>query len=116
MKQKKITLDFGQFVLKAHLFNSSTASKFAECLPCNISLDKWGDELYGSIGRDLGEENLVSNVPSGGIAYTRNGYYICIFFGQTPAWPVEYIGQIEDSGWEKLTNSSSIHTVTINLV
>ncbi len=62
----------------------------------------WGNEFYGSIGKDLGEENPVPDIPLGGIAYTNQGNYVCFFFGQRPAWAVEYIGQILDDQWEKL--------------
>ncbi|MFC1862725.1 cyclophilin-like family protein [Thermodesulfobacteriota bacterium] len=42
-------------------------------------------------GINLGEDNPVPDIPPGGIAYTNNGNFLCIFFGQTPAWSVEYI-------------------------
>ena len=100
--KNQIQLDFGDFVLSAELFDTAIAEEFASHLPYRVSLTQWGNELYGSIGRDLGEENPVPDIPEGGIAYTRQGNYVCLFFGQRPAWAVEYIGRIEDDGWLQL--------------
>lgn len=115
MKKNQIILDFGTFSLDVELFDTTIAARFAENLPYTVSLEKWGNELYGSIGIDLGEENPVPAIPSGGIAYTNNGNYVCIFFGQTPAWPVEYIGRITGDNWKKLTHGSSFDSVIIKL-
>jgi hypothetical protein len=106
MSKNQILLDFGSICLEAELFDSSVADGFLKNLPCTVSLIKWGDELYGSIGIDLGEEKPVPDIPPGGIAYTNNGNYVCIFFGQTPAWPVEYIGQIKGDSWKTLIENS----------
>ena len=51
---------------------------------------------------DLGSDNPVPEIPEGGLAYTNNVNYFCVFFGQQPAWVVEYIGQIEGEYWKKL--------------
>lgn len=93
---KKIILDFKQFKLKAELFSTDIAGKFYNILPCPIDLTGWGHELYGTTGKDLGSENPVPLIPAGGLAYSTRGQYLCIFFGQTPAWPVEDIGRITD--------------------
>ena len=103
---KTIILDFADLKLEAELFKNSIAEKFYNNLPYSIELTGWGNELYGSIGKNLGEENPVPEIPSGGLAYTSRGNYLCIFFGQTPAWPVEYIGQIKGDTWKQLLNSS----------
>ena len=92
--KKQIILDFGSLVLEAELFDSVIATGFAENLPYTINLEHRGREVCGSIGINLGEENPIPDIPPGGIAYTNNGCYLCIFFGQKPAWSVEYIGQI----------------------
>jgi hypothetical protein len=114
MEQKKqIVVDFGSLLLDAELFDTSIASRFAEHMPYTVDLAKWGDELYGSIGIDLGREHPVPDIPPGGIAYTNKGDYVCIFFGQKPAWPVEYIGQITGDGWQKLVGNRSCKSVTI---
>ncbi len=108
-----IELDFGVFSLDAELFDNEIAKRFYEILPCQVNLTQWGGELYGTIGKDLGENNPVETIPPGGLAYTRKGNYFCIFFGQTPAWAVEYIGQISDNSWEKLNEHSGLESVNI---
>ncbi|MDY6824033.1 MAG: cyclophilin-like fold protein [Thermodesulfobacteriota bacterium] len=103
MAGRKIIIDFGEFELTATLFDTPIAGRFADTLPKTVSFTRWGGEMYGSIGADLGEETLVGDIPSGGIAYTNRGNYVCIFFGQRPAWPVDHIGQIDaDRSPEKI--------------
>jgi len=109
-----IKLDFGEVVLEAELFDCVVANKFMKHLPCTIELTKWGDELYGSIGRDLGVDNPILEVPAGGLAYTNQGNYLCIFYGQTPAWPVEYIGQIKGDEWKKLVSLNNCDSLKIS--
>lgn len=113
MQNKQVVLDFGSLVLEAELFDSPIAAKLFEKLPSTLTLTRWGDELYGDIGLDLGEDKPVPEIPPGGLAYTANGNYLCIFFGQTPAWPVEYIGQINEKSWEKLYEQPSAHSLTL---
>lgn len=113
MTNKNITLNFGSFELEAELFDSSIAEKFANNLPYTITLQKWGDEVYGTTGIDLGEEKPVPTIPPGGLAYTNNGNYLCVFFGQTPAWPVEYIGQVKGNTWKQLLENSSFSSLSI---
>jgi hypothetical protein len=113
MKKKRIELDFGAFVLEAELFDTVIARRFAKQLPCAIGLTSWDRELYGPMGTDLGEENPVPHIPEGGIAYTSNGNYVCIFFGQTPAWPVEHIGQMTGDQWTRLLENPSLDSVVI---
>ena len=115
MTQDQITLDFGAFVLDARLFDTAVARSFAEHLPYNVCLLQGGNELYGSIGRDLGEENPIEKIPPGGIAYTNNGNYVCIFFGGTPAWAVEHIGYILDDQWKTLVKNPLQDSVIIRL-
>ena len=112
---RMIELDFGDFILDAELFDTPIARKFAAHLPYTVRLEQWGQELYGSIGRNLGGENPVDDIPPGGIAYTSQGKYICIFFGQKPAWAVEHIGRILDDQWEKLVSHPEQDMVFITL-
>ena len=111
--KNRIVLDFGSFVLDAELFDTQISEKIVQHLPYQVSLTHWGNELYGSIGKDLGEEDPVPTIPPGGIAYTNQGNYVCIFFGQRPAWAVEYVGQIIDDQWEKLVQSPAQAAVEI---
>ena len=115
MADIQIIIDFGEFSIDAILFNTRIAEKFAQNLPYEVSLTTWGEELYGSIGIDLGEENPVPVIPPGGLAYTNNGNYVCIFFGQTPAWSVEHIGQMADDQWQQLVGAENIHRAVIRV-
>ena len=108
-----IELDFGSFVLEAELFDTGVAKRFADHVPYDVFLMQWGNELYGSVGIDLGEERPVPEIPAGGIAYTNQGNYVCIFFGQRPAWEVEYIGRIVGDQWRTLTEQPNQATVVI---
>ncbi|MFC1670820.1 cyclophilin-like fold protein [Spirochaetota bacterium] len=112
---KKIKLDFDDFILTAKLFDINTAKSLVEILPCKIELIKWGDELYGPLDLNVKEESLIPNIPEGGIAYTNRGNYLCIFYGQTPAWPVEHIGEIEGDSWKKLRGKPCLASVKISL-
>ncbi|MBS3731989.1 MAG: hypothetical protein KGY42_03695 [Desulfobacterales bacterium] len=108
-----VVLDFGGFVLRAELFDTAVARRFAGHLPYRVSLTHWDGELYGPIGRDLGEENPVADISPGGLAYTNQGHLVCIFFGQKPAWPVEHIGQIPGDHWRELLEHEDKHRLEI---
>ncbi|MBI4978620.1 MAG: hypothetical protein HZC28_14160 [Spirochaetes bacterium] len=112
MKMNNITLDFGTLQLSAELFDTKVAKAFHKNLPYSIDLTLWGNEAYGPIGADLGEEHPIPTIPPGGLAYTRQGNYFCIFFGQQPAWPVEYIGTMSGD-WKKLVGNRTITRVSI---
>lgn len=98
----KINLDFGEVFMPGCLFDTAIGRRLYEQLPVRVCLQTWGDESYGSIGVDLGEENPVPDIPAGGIAYTRQGNYLCFFYGQRPAWPVEHVGEILNGEWNRL--------------
>ena len=57
MQEYKITLDFGTFEITANVFDNEIARKFVTTLPVTVQLQQWGDEVFGSIGEDLGTEN-----------------------------------------------------------
>ena len=97
-----ITLDFGAFSLPGELFDGELGEKLHAALPCTIELTWWGAEAYGTIARDLGESAPQPAIPAGGIAYTNRGNYLCLFFGQTPAWPVEHVGRFCGDGWQRV--------------
>jgi len=108
---KIINLDFGDFQLEAELRDTAIAGRFYNSLPREIELTHWGREMYGSIEIDLGSENPVPTIPAGGLAYTNKGNYLCIFYGQKPAWPVEHIGSLTGNWQGKLSESISMVTI-----
>ncbi|MBD3421373.1 MAG: hypothetical protein GF398_14750 [Chitinivibrionales bacterium] len=101
-----IKLAFENFTLTATVFDTRIGRSFYEILPCTINLSGWGNELYGSIGIDFGSDSPVAEIPAGGLAYSSPGNYLCIFYGQRPAWPVEHIGEIVDD-WQRLESVNS---------
>lgn len=110
-----INLDFGTYQLKADLYDTPIADQFIKILPVEIMLEYWGEEAYGCIKVDLGKENPLSDIPKGGIAYSQKGNHLCLFFGQSPAWPVDLIGKIQDDQWKRLKNYPKPDSVKISL-
>ena len=98
----KSNLDFCEAVMPGRLFDTEIGRRLYRQLLVRISLQTWGDESYGTIGVDLGEESPVPDIPPGGIAYTSQGAYLCFFYGQRPAWPVEHVGEILNGEWNQL--------------
>ena len=92
---EKINIITKQFTVQATLKDSSTANAFYDLLPLEKRANKWGDELYFEIPLNMPEENPKAIVPSGTIAYWPVGNAFCIFFGQTPASPVNVIGFLD---------------------
>jgi hypothetical protein len=84
-----------------------TVSSFLKCLPLDVKINSWGDELYTSeIPVTLGAENAKSLVNLMDVAYWPTGKAICLFFGPTPMSkkdeikpysPVNVIGKIKDT-------------------
>lgn len=108
-----ISLDFGQIILAADIFDTKIGRGFMDHLPYEVALTFWGREAYGEIPFDLGDEKPVPSIPPGGLAYTRKGNYFCIFFGQEPAWAVEYIGQIMGETWRDLIGKRDLRRVSV---
>ena len=91
-----------QLPLRARLFDTPTGHAFKASLPYAIpSLQAYGEEVYGAWNVTLPSTKPQPMIPPGGLAYSAQGNYICVFFGQAPAWPVDYFAQIE-VGWEAL--------------
>ena len=88
-------------VLRARIFGTPTGHALLESCPHEMTLSTYGAEVYGALKVPLPAIRQQPLIPPGGLAYSQKGNYFCVFFGQDPAWPVDYIGQIED-GWEAL--------------
>jgi hypothetical protein len=65
--------------------NPKTCKAILEKLPFNLSLSRWGEELYGKIPVAIGRENSQVDCDVGDIGYWPDGNGFCIFFGPTPA-------------------------------
>jgi hypothetical protein len=111
----QIILDFGAFQLNGVLFDLPVCDALVKILPATVELTSWGGELYGPLAVSCNEKGkLVPAIPPGGIAYSYRGPYLCIFFGQTPAWPVEHIGKIEGKEWERLRDTDIDKVIIMN--
>lgn len=100
---KKITITTPQVNVEAKLNDSKTAEAIWDSLPLTGSVQTWGDEIYFGIPVEEKEENPVSEVNVGNLAYWPDGRFFCIFFGKTPistdssiipAGPVNIIGHL----------------------
>ena len=60
-----------------------------------MSLQTYGAEVYGPLKTKLPSFRVQPMIPPGGLAYSENGNFLCVFWGQAPAWPVDYLGQID---------------------
>ena len=69
-----------------------------------MSLQTYGAEVYGPLKTKLPSFRVQPMIPPGGLAYSENGNFLCVFWGQAPAWPVDYLGQIDE--WEALRESA----------
>ena len=91
----KIRVKAGEVEVTAVLNDSETAGLLAEALPFDAKVQVWGDEIYFDCPVRTGEEDPQAEVPSGAVAYWPPGNALCLFFGQTPASPVNVVGTIE---------------------
>ena len=64
--------------------NPKTCQAIWDALPLDLSLSRWGEELYGSIPVSIAEENSQLECEVGDIGYWIQGSGFCIFFGKTP--------------------------------
>ena len=85
----------GSIELTVKLNESETAKKIAAALPFSSKASLYGDEIYFSTPVEMGGENPVASVPPGGVAFWPPGNALCLFFGQTPASPVNLVGEID---------------------
>ncbi len=88
----------------AVLHDTRTADAIWDALPITGRANRWGDEIYFSIGVSLPEEGGREVVAVGDLGYWPPGQAFCIFFGPTPASqgkepraasPVNILGRVE---------------------
>lgn len=110
-----LELVFDDLVLEAELFEGSFSTALLPLLPLTVEVTAWGDELYGEVPVSVREEKLVPEMPPGGLAWTSRGNYFCVFFGQQPAWPVEPVGRIKGTAWQKLRERKGLNSLILRL-
>jgi len=81
----KIIIEVENISMEAELLDTPTASKIADALPLEGSVNVWGDEIYFDIPLTIGQEPGASqDVEVGDLGYWPAGPAFCIFFGPTP--------------------------------
>ena len=91
---RKIKITAGAVTMSAELNETETAGRVWDALPVESKAQTWGDEVYFDVPVDAAEEDAQAKVPSGTVAYWPPGPALCIFFGQTPASPVNVVGKL----------------------
>jgi len=92
---RKIKITAGSVEMTATLNDSKTANALWDILPAANGARIWGDEIYFPIPMNMPEDGARASVPSGTIAFWPPGSAFCIFFGQTPASPVNVVGTLD---------------------
>ena len=83
---RKLLLISQGLEVAAELNSSPVADLLWDMLPMNISMNRWGDEYYGSCGINAGMDDTGRDLMNvGEIAYWPPGDALCIFLGPTPA-------------------------------
>ena len=83
---KTIRITTGEVQVEAQLNDSSTAKSIVGALPIKGRGNRWGGEIYFSIGVQAGlEEGARDVLEAGELGYWPSGNAFCIFFGPTPA-------------------------------
>lgn len=80
----QIVITAGKVSMRAELNDSGISKKMYEKLPVKARVSTWGDEIYFPVPLKAENENGVSSVQLGDIAYWPPSNCFCIFFGQTP--------------------------------
>lgn len=119
---KDIKITAGNVKVEARLNDSATAKLITDALPIKAKAQRWGEEIYFSIGVETGlEKNSREVVEAGELGYWPDGNAFCMFFGPTPASEgdeiraasaVNIIGKMKGD-WSELTNVRSGASVLI---
>ncbi len=81
--------------MTATLNDTATAKKLWEALPIESRARLWGKEVYFEIPIHMDADDAQAKVPSGTVAFWPDGDCLCLFYGQTPASPVNVVGVLD---------------------
>ncbi|MCH7734627.1 MAG: hypothetical protein IH868_09265 [Chloroflexi bacterium] len=85
MAERRIRISAGDVVVSAELDDTDAANRLWEALPVQGNANKWGDEIYFSVGIDADlDETAQETVELGAVGYWPPGDALCLFFGPTP--------------------------------
>ena len=90
-----IRIRAGSVEMTATLNDTPTAKAILEALPFDSSAQLWGREVYFGIPVHMDEDDAQARVPSGTVGFWPPGDSLCVFFGQTPASPVNVVGTLD---------------------
>ena len=107
----RIRIKSANVEMTAELNDSPTSGKLLDALPFESPAQLWGDEVY--FVADV-ERDAQAVVPPGTIAFWPPGGCFCIFFGQTPASPVNVLGTL-DGDPNEFAKVQSGETVRVEL-
>ena len=83
---KDIKITAGGVHIEAQLFDSPTAKAIISALPITAKAQRWGGEIYFSIGVSCEPDDSSRDVlKAGELGYWPPGKAFCIFFGPTPS-------------------------------
>ena len=98
---EKIVIMAGGKSFEGELNESVTGRAIYDALPIHSNGQRWGGEIYFSIGVGCGlEEGSREVMEEGELAYWPPGQAFCIFFGPTPA-----------SGGDEIRAASAVNIV-----
>ncbi len=83
---KRIVIETENMTAEAVLYDTAAAEEVWKALPVSGSANRWGQEIYFSIGRNIDPgADATDTMPVGSLAYWPPGKAFCILFGETPA-------------------------------
>ena len=91
----KILIKSGNVQMTAELNDSATATEIREALPIDSDARLWGKEVYFEVPVHHDPDDAQAKVPSGTVAFWPAGDCLCLFYGQTPASPVNVVGTLD---------------------
>lgn len=105
--------------MQAELNDSALATQIYNKLPIKAHINTWGDEIYFPIPVKAKNENGVTSVQIGDIAFWPPSSCFCIFFGMTPvstpkeirpASEVTLLGKLSGNPieWKKVKDGETI--------
>ena len=80
----RILIKTEKISMQAELNDSAISKMLFAKLPVRAQVNTWGDEIYFPVPVKATNENGVSAVQLGDIAYWPPSSCFCIFFGKTP--------------------------------
>lgn len=122
-----IRITIGPVQMRGELNDSPTARAIARKLPMIIPGNYWGDEIYGTVPVNHGQESTAVEIidEPGTIGYWSVGKAFCLFWGPTPvskgeeiraASAINIIGRVTDGLDELIDTRPDPPHITVSLL